>query len=36
MRVQYKESISESYDVVYTFEKMIKGKPNYFELNLKI
>ncbi|KAL4460614.1 hypothetical protein ABPG72_002901 [Tetrahymena utriculariae] len=36
MRVTYRESISESYEITYTFEKMMKGKPAYFELNLKL
>ncbi|EGR29014.1 hypothetical protein IMG5_164730 [Ichthyophthirius multifiliis] len=36
MRVQYKESISDSYEIIYKYEKMIKGKPNFFELSLKI
>ncbi|KAL4428899.1 hypothetical protein ABPG74_001386 [Tetrahymena malaccensis] len=36
MRVTYRESISEPYEITYTFEKMMKGKPAYFELNLKL
>ncbi|EAS05318.2 elongation factor Tu GTP-binding domain protein (macronuclear) [Tetrahymena thermophila SB210] len=36
MRVTYRESISEPYEITYTFEKMMKGKPAYFELNLKV
>ncbi|KRW99958.1 Translation protein, beta-barrel domain [Pseudocohnilembus persalinus] len=36
MRVSYREGIQDSFELTYTFEKMMSGKPLYIELQMSI